>query len=238
MVVVALLVRPVALWALSWSDRHAIGLLPLLQLPSLLAMPLAFLLMDLTFYYWHRANHSIPLLWRFHNIHHIDPDLDLSTAPRFHPVEIALSAGFRLAQVTLIGLPIWLYAVYELAFQAETFFHHSNVHLPIAFERTMARLFITPRIHGIHHSQVRQETNSNYGSVFTLWDRLHRTLTLAIPQRHIVIGVPAYETHNDNRLFTALMHPFRRQRPYWQGSDGHEITRGEWQRGETTVLAE
>jgi sterol desaturase/sphingolipid hydroxylase (fatty acid hydroxylase superfamily) len=105
---------------------------------------------------------------------------------------------------------------YELAFQANTLFHHSNVRLPLRLERALNTILVTPRMHGIHHSQREQETNSNYGVVFPWWDRLHRTLGLNVPQSEIVIGVPGYSLVEDNRLISVLTAPFRKQREYWR----------------------
>jgi sterol desaturase/sphingolipid hydroxylase (fatty acid hydroxylase superfamily) len=218
--VVSTLVRPAAEWTLGWSAADNFGLVRLMALPAWLQAVLAFILMDLTFYWWHRANHRIPLLWRFHNVHHFDPDLDLSTAFRFHFVELAFSAGFRILQVGLIGISAWTYVVYEVIFQAGTLFHHSNIRLPIHIERMLVAVFVTPRMHGIHHSQVPMETNSNYSTVFSFWDRLHRTLGLNIPQSSIQIGVPGYVAPDDNRLTKALIAPFYPQRNYWRRSDG------------------
>lgn len=218
-------VRPAAERAFGWTDAEPFGLLHLVALPAPLELAAAFLLMDLSFYYWHRLNHEVPFLWRFHNVHHFDPDLDVSTAFRFHFGEIALSAGLRVVQVVLIGLSGWAFAAYELAFQANTLFHHSNVRLPIRVERALNRLLVTPRMHGIHHSQVERETNSNYGVVLPWWDRLHRTLGLNVPQSGIVIGVPGYSEPDDNRFWQALTAPFRRQREYWQRPDGTPVTR-------------
>ena len=211
-------VRPVTLVALGWTADRAFGLVHLVQ-PGLSQFVLAFLLMDLTFYWWHVANHRIAVLWRFHNVHHIDPALDVSTAFRFHLGEVALSAIFRAAQVTVIGLPLWMFAAYEVVFQAGTLFHHSNVRLPIRLERLLNLVLVTPRMHGIHHSQVQGETNSNYSVVFSWWDRLHGSAVLGIPQAAIEIGVPAYGP-DDNRASTALLLPFRRQRDYWRRADG------------------
>jgi sterol desaturase/sphingolipid hydroxylase (fatty acid hydroxylase superfamily) len=118
-----------------------------------------------------------------------------------------------------------MFAVYELVFQANTLFHHSNVRLPIRVERLLNLVLVTPRMHGIHHSQVRNETNSNYSVVFSWWDRLHRTLGLNIPQSAIVIGVPAYSNPADNRLMDDLLLPFRRQRDYWRLPDGTAVGR-------------
>jgi sterol desaturase/sphingolipid hydroxylase (fatty acid hydroxylase superfamily) len=119
-------------------------------------------MMDLTFYYWHRANRSISFFWRFHNVHHIDPDLDISTSFRFHFGEILYSLVFRAGQIYLLGIPLFTHLVYELVFQCATLFHHSNVRLPITFERSLNKIIVTPRMHGIHHSIVKDETNSNW----------------------------------------------------------------------------
>src|SRR5262249_18240245 len=165
-------------------------------------------------------NHKIPWLWRFHNVHHIDPDLDVTTGFRFHFGEVLLSTAFRVVQVGLIGMSLRTFATYELVFQAETLFHHSNLRMPIRFERLLTRLIVTPRMHGIHHSQVRRETNSNFGVIFSWWDRLHQTLGLNIPQSKIAIGIAGYASIDDNKLWSALIIPFVKQRDYWRKSDG------------------
>jgi sterol desaturase/sphingolipid hydroxylase (fatty acid hydroxylase superfamily) len=219
------LLQPAVQSALRWSAGQPFGLVHLVALPSPVGFVLSFLLMDLTFYYWHLANHRVPFLWRFHNVHHIDPDLDVSTAFRFHFGEIALSTGFSLLQVSLIGPPGWAFAVYQLVFQAEVLFHHSNVRLPVGTERLLNKVLVTPRMHGIHHSQVQRENNSNFGTVFPWWDRLHRTLGINIPQDEIVVGVPAYTLREDNSFWNALLMPFRKQRDYWRRPDGRLVGR-------------
>ena len=219
------LVQPAARWALHWSAEKPFGLIHLAVLPASAEFTLSFLLMDLAFYYWHLANHRVPFLWRFHNVHHIDPDLDVSTAFRFHFGEITLSSAFNVIQVSLIGISPWAFAIYQLAFQAEVVFHHSNLRLPIGFERLLSKIIVTPRMHGIHHSQVRRENNSNFGTVFTWWDRLHRTLGLNIPQDEVIVGIPAYTEPEDNRISNALLMPFRRQRDYWRRRDGSIVER-------------
>ena len=220
-----LLARPAALSVLDWAADRPFGLVHVMPMPVAAQFVIAFLLMDLAFYWWHVANHRVPFLWRFHNVHHIDPDLDVSTAFRFHFGEVALSTIFRIVQVGVIGLSMWMFAVYEIAFQANTLFHHSNVRLPIRLERLLNLVIVTPRMHGIHHSQVRDETNSNFSVVFSWWDRLHRTLGLNIPQAEIVIGVPGYADTGDNALSNALLLPFRHQRDYWCHPDGTIVRR-------------
>jgi sterol desaturase/sphingolipid hydroxylase (fatty acid hydroxylase superfamily) len=237
--VAMLFVRPVSMAVLGWASERPFGVVHVTPMPVPMQFALSFLLMDLTFYWWHVANHRVPFLWRFHNVHHIDPDLDVSTAFRFHFGEVALSAGFRVIQVSVIGLPAWMFAVYELAFQANTVFHHSNIRLPIRLERLLNLVLVTPRMHGIHHSQVRDETNSNYSVVFSWWDRLHRTIGLNIPQAVLVIGVPAYTGPADNSLSNDLLLPFRRQRNYWHRPDGVPMQRDHLlMRGGPSTLAE
>src|SRR5262249_30916913 len=223
--VAATIVRPVGLSLSGWASTRSFGLLHLVALPGAVQFGLAFLLMDLTFYYWHLANHRLAVLWRFHNVHHIDPDLDVSTALRFHMGEVLLSAGFRVLQVGLIGLPPLTYMIYEGVFQASTLFHHSNIRLPLRVERLLNLVLVTPRMHGIHHSVVEGETNSNYSPFFSWWDRLHRSLRLDIPQAALVIGIPAYHEPVDNTLWHILALPFCKQRVYWCWPDGSRLTR-------------
>ena len=219
------IVRPSAVLMMKWAATQQFGLIHFLgplEWPQFIA---GFLLLDLSFYYWHVANHKVSLLWRFHNVHHLDPDLDVSTGFRFHFGEVLLSTIFRIVQVSATGISLTTFAAYEVVFQANTLFHHSNVRLPIRLERMLVRCFVTPRMHGIHHSQVRRETNSNYGVVFCWWDALHRTLGLNVPQSELQIGIAGYSQPEDNRLGHTLTLPFRQQRDYWKKPDGTILER-------------
>jgi len=216
----SLIVRNAGLGASVWTTERGIGVAFLVPLPRWGRVALGILLMDLTFYYWHRANHRIRLLWRFHNVHHIDPDLDVSTSYRFHPGEIAYSSIFRVVQMLVVGADPFTYAVYETIFSAETMLHHSNVRLPLVLERWLNKIIVTPRMHGVHHSAVGSETNSNYGVIFAWWDRLHRTLLLNVPQSSITIGVPGYLEPADNRFWNLIKMPVIRQKRYWCYPDG------------------
>jgi sterol desaturase/sphingolipid hydroxylase (fatty acid hydroxylase superfamily) len=232
-------VRPAAHWALHWSAEKPFGLVHFVAMPVGVEFALSFLLMDLAWYYWHLANHRVPFLWRFHNVHHIDPDLDVSTAFRFHFGEIAFSSAFNLVQISSIGISAWAFTAYQIAFLSEVLFHHSNWRLPIRLERILSKVIVTPRMHGIHHSQVRRENNSNFGTVFTWWDRLHRTLGLNIPQSQIVIGIPGYSRDEDNHVIRALVMPFQKQRDYWRAADGKLVERRETPtENDPTTLAE
>ena len=221
----AALVQPAAAAMLGFTAQSSFGLIPLAGLSGALEVVAAFLLLDLSFYYWHVANHRIAFLWRFHNVHHIDPDLDVSTAFRFHFIEVGLSAGFRAVQVLLIGPSLPVYVMYEIVFQLGTLFHHSNIRLPPFSELALNRVLVTPRMHGIHHSDIREENNSNFGVVFAWWDRLHGTLRLNVPQAQVTIGIPAYSRPGDNRVLRCFAMPFRPQRDYWLSSKGRRLRR-------------
>jgi len=216
----ALVVLPASLSTLKWASAQPFGLMHWLRLPPRTEFIAGFLLLDLSFYYWHVMNHKIPWLWRFHNVHHIDPDLDVSTGFRFHFGEVLFSTLFRVLQVSFIGMSLMTFAIYELVFQSETMFHHSDWRLPILFERWLNKIIVTPRMHGIHHSQIRRETNSNFGVVFPWWDWLHRTLGLNIPQSKIEIGIAGYAAPDDNCLWRTFIIPFVKQRDYWRKPDG------------------
>jgi sterol desaturase/sphingolipid hydroxylase (fatty acid hydroxylase superfamily) len=217
----AAVVRPLALAAAAWTQSRSLGLFPWLALPFWVQFFLGFLWMDATFYFWHRANHVYPLLWRFHNVHHVDPDLDVSTSFRFHYGETFFSSVFRLVQVLLVGISPVTYLAYELFFNMATIFHHSNVALPIDWERRVNKVLVTPRMHGIHHSVVGSETNSNYSVIFSWWDRLNRSLRLNVPQGEVIIGVPGYLLPGDNHIWPLLQQPFQKQRPYWRWPGGN-----------------
>ncbi|HVS11957.1 MAG TPA: sterol desaturase family protein [Planctomycetota bacterium] len=167
-----------------------IGLLYPLGLPPWLHVLAAVLLLDWSLWVWHWLNHVVPFLWRFHLVHHVDQDLDASTALRFHFGELALSIPYRALQIAAIGVPASALGLWSAALFVSILFHHSNLRLPLAVERWLVRLVVTPRMHGIHHSTVRSERDTNYSSLLSVWDRLHGTTLLAVPQREVRIGVP------------------------------------------------
>ncbi len=224
--IIDLLVLPVALVTALWAEAAGVGLLNLMALPVGLEWFLGLVLFDWTFYWWHRANHQIPLLWRFHNVHHTDPELDVTTALRFHFGELLLSIIFRVLQTALLGLSVWMVLIFETLLLLETLFHHSNLRLPLKLERWLNRLIVTPRMHGIHHSAVKTEMNGNYGTLFPLWDYLHKSLNLNIPQDEIRIGVAGYDHPRELVLLNLLKMPFQKQRAYWRFSDGSVPQRG------------
>jgi len=197
-------------------ERKRWGLLKLVRLPAWLEVAAALVLLDYTLYLWHVLAHRAPLLWRFHVVHHIDLDLDATTALRFHFAELVLSVPWRAAQILVLGVSPLALSVWQTLLMLSVLFHHSNVRLPVELERKLNLLVVTPRMHGIHHSTVEGETNSNWSSGLTLWDRLHGTLRLDVPQEAIDIGVPAYREPREVGLTQMLSLPFGEERPTWQ----------------------
>jgi sterol desaturase/sphingolipid hydroxylase (fatty acid hydroxylase superfamily) len=208
--------RPVIVSLTRLVETRGWGLLPRVGLPAWAEVAAALVLLDYTLYVWHVLVHRVPWLWRFHVVHHTDRDLDASTALRFHAAEIVVSVPWRAAQVVLLGVSTFAFTTWQTALLLSTLFHHANVRLPVRFERWLNHLVVTPRMHGIHHSTVREETDANWSSGLTLWDRLHGTLRLNVPQDAVTIGVPAYQGADVvlPRLFAL---PFVRQPPSWCG---------------------
>jgi sterol desaturase/sphingolipid hydroxylase (fatty acid hydroxylase superfamily) len=136
---------------------------------------LSFLIIDLYMYFWHRSMHRLPLAWRFHRLHHTDQTMNVSTAYRFHPIEIISSSIPKLLLIWSLGISSSFGLIYELVFTVVVALHHSNVAVPGLIDRLLARVIVTPNLHRIHHSQVVTETNSNYGSVLSWWDKIFRT---------------------------------------------------------------
>jgi sterol desaturase/sphingolipid hydroxylase (fatty acid hydroxylase superfamily) len=209
-----LLLIPIPLAHTFWARENGIGLLNWIKLPPLIAAIVAFLLMDWAYYWWHWAMHRIPFFWRFHNVHHTDLDLDLTTAARFHFGEIILSVPYRLLLVVLLGVPPFIYLVFEIVFESATMFHHSNWRLSLGLERILNYVIVTPRMHGIHHSIVERETDSNWGTIFCWWDKIHRSLRRDIPQAEITIGVAAFRDEHELTVGRLLTLPFMKQRPW------------------------
>jgi sterol desaturase/sphingolipid hydroxylase (fatty acid hydroxylase superfamily) len=189
-------------------------LLNWLGLPGWAAVIATFLFLDYAYWWWHWANHMVPVFWRFHNVHHTDLDLDVSTAARFHFGEMIFSVGFLSVAVAVFGIAPIMLLVFFITLEAATLFHHSNWRLPIKIERILNLIIVTPRMHGIHHSIVQRETNSNWGTIFCWWDKFHRTLRRDVPQDAITIGVAAYREEHELTLGKLFALPFRQQRAW------------------------
>ncbi|KUG09582.1 sterol desaturase family protein [Solirubrum puertoriconensis] len=194
-------------------------------LPVGVRLGLELLLLDYVAYTWHRLLHS-PVLWRLHRVHHIDLDMDVTTAWRFHFGEMLASIPYRGGIPALLGVRPGTVVAYEGVFELCTAFHHSNWRLPFGLERSLVQVLVTPRAHGIHHSIVHRETQSNFGVVLTLWDILHRTLRLNVPQQQITIGVPSYPSAREQTIANLLLMPLQPPRP-WERPNGAVPSRPE-----------
>jgi sterol desaturase/sphingolipid hydroxylase (fatty acid hydroxylase superfamily) len=174
-------------------ERRRFGLVPRLGLSGGAQRLLALVLLDYTLYLWHILLHRLPALWRWHQVHHRDADLDVSTALRFHAMELVWSVPWRMAQVVLIGVPPQTLSLWSRLTLAEVMFHHSNLRLPGRLEQLLGPLVMTPARHGIHHANVVELQHSNFSSGLSVWDHVHGTACRGIEQKRITIGLPKDE---------------------------------------------
>jgi sterol desaturase/sphingolipid hydroxylase (fatty acid hydroxylase superfamily) len=187
------------------------GLLPLLGVTGWVAFVAAWALLDLAIYFQHRVFHAVPILWRLHRMHHSDVDLDVTSGARFHPGEIVLSLGIKLAMIALLGAPAAAVLAFEVALNACAMFNHANIRLPAFAERVIRLALVTPDLHRIHHSTVPAETDSNFGFSVPWWDRLFSTFRAepAAGQLGMTIGLDAFRPAQDQRLDALLLQPFK-----------------------------
>ena len=186
------------------------GLFGLLEFPLWLAAPLGFLLLDLAIYAQHWASHNLPLLWRLHRMHHADLDFDMSTALRFHPIEIVGSMIYKIAVVWALGIHPMVVLVFEVVLNGTALFNHANFSIPAKAERVLRWFVVTPDMHRVHHSIRPEETNSNYGFNFPWWDRLFGTY-VAKPKDNaqtMPIGIELFRQEGDSSLPKMLIQPF------------------------------
>jgi sterol desaturase/sphingolipid hydroxylase (fatty acid hydroxylase superfamily) len=185
---------------LGTNDRGLIATIPV----PVIAGICSFLILDLYMYVWHRAMHRLSLGWNFHRLHHTDRTMNVSTAYRFHPIEIISSSIPKLGLIWVLGISGNFVAIYELVFTVVVVLHHSNFRLPESLDRLLAHALVTPHYHRIHHSQIVTETNSNYGSVLLWWDRLFGTYRDRSDLHNIELGL-SDETGDLNILQSILL---------------------------------
>jgi sterol desaturase/sphingolipid hydroxylase (fatty acid hydroxylase superfamily) len=173
-----------------WASDGAIGLLNQGLVSAWIAIPISVLGMDLVSYFWHRANHAVLFLWRFHQAHHSDSDYTVTTALRFHPGELLLALPLRLLTVVVLGVPIVGVIVFEVIFALANFCEHGNIDLPLKVERSIGRLFVTPALHRRHHGRQARLLDTNYGTIFSLWDRLLSSYGESRSDTRVRTGLP------------------------------------------------
>jgi sterol desaturase/sphingolipid hydroxylase (fatty acid hydroxylase superfamily) len=195
-----------------WAQENHYGLFNLLNTPVYISTILSVVLLDLAIYTQHIIFHKIPLLWRFHKVHHVDQDIDVTTGLRFHPVEIILSLCIKFGIVILLGAPALGVMIFEILLNGIAMFNHSNIHLPPWLDKVLRRLIVTPDMHRVHHSIIHRETDSNYGFNLSIWDQLFKTY-IAQPQKghlKMEIGLKAYKDQNQTqKLWKMLLIPFK-----------------------------
>ncbi len=197
-------------WALSLAADARFGLLNIVALPSWASIALTMLVLDLWTYWWHRLNHTVNFLWRFHRAHHTDTEMGVTTAYRFHPVELALSSLLRVPLILAFGLKPEGLLWYELILNVSIAFHHANLGIGDKADALVRALFVSPIMHKLHHSVEPREFSSNYSSILSLWDRLFGSWTVTDKPRGIVLGLRVYRDERWQSVIGILLTPFKR----------------------------
>ena len=211
MVIIRVTVGGIAYLSAVNAAEHSWGLLNQLATPDWLAVVITLLFLDFAIYLQHIVAHKWPLLWRLHQIHHTDQDFDATTAIRFHPLEIIISLAYKVACIYLLGADPLAVIAFEVILNGSATFNHSNVNIPVAIDKKLRWLIITPDMHRIHHSTLQTETDSNYGFSISCWDRLCRTY-IAEPQKSqqtMAIGLNSFPEQAELGFFKLLLIPFK-----------------------------
>jgi sterol desaturase/sphingolipid hydroxylase (fatty acid hydroxylase superfamily) len=198
-----------AVAAAVYATSAGIGLFNWLSWPDLLVTVLAILVLDFAVWAQHWLSHKIPLLWRLHQVHHADLDIDVTTAIRFHPIEIGLSMLWKIVWVLALGLPVHAVLLFEIILNGGAMFNHANIDLPRWLDGLLRSVIVTPDMHRVHHSVLRREHDSNYGFNLSIWDRLFGTYTAQPEQGHqgMTIGLESYQTQEPTKLVWSLLLP-------------------------------
>ncbi|WP_372928470.1 sterol desaturase family protein [Methyloceanibacter sp.] len=206
----ALAVPIAAIAAAFYAQANGIGLLNAVNWPGWIKIVIALVVFDLAIWAQHLVSHKVPILWRLHKVHHADRDIDVTTAVRFHPFEIALSMLWKIVVVVPLGASPFAVFLFEVILNGCAMFNHANVALPAWLDRTLRLFIVTPDMHRVHHSVLRREHDSNYGFNLSLWDRLFRTYTAQPEGGHqrMKIGLTPYQSEDPSRFGWSLLLPF------------------------------
>ena len=218
----AMLAVPVAaVAAAEWARIAGWGAFNLLGWPFWLEILIAIVVLDLAIYGQHVLFHKVPVLWRLHQVHHADVDFDVSTALRFHPVEIALSMLIKIGVVLALGAPAIAVVLFEIILNGCAMFNHANIKLPGRLDAVLRRILVTPDMHRVHHSVIRRETDSNFGFNLSIWDRIFGTYRAQPEAGHtgMTIGLSEYQSEDPTRFSWSLLLPFRRRRAIQQAAE-------------------
>ncbi len=194
-----------------WAESNGLGLLPMTGMPLLLMGLIAFVVLDFAVWLEHVVSHKWPWLWRIHRMHHADTGFDLTTALRFHPLEIVLSMLWKAAIIIALGAPPVAVLIFEIVLNGAAMFNHANIKLPKTIDALLRLIVVTPDMHRIHHSSDPRETDTNYGFNLAIWDRLFSTYTQTprLGDTGLEIGLREWRDHRPANLVWALALPFR-----------------------------
>ena len=190
-------------------DQYNIGLFNYYNVSLLISMAASFLLLDLGIWIQHLLFHRSNFLWRFHKIHHSDEEVDFTTGVRFHPIEIIISMMCKLILLAIIGPSVVIVIIFEIVLNASSIFNHGNIKIPKVFDIVLRKVIVTPNMHRIHHSENENETNSNYGFNFSIWDKLFGTyIENSIKGDNMIVGLTEFNNKKKG-LFFLLFKPFK-----------------------------
>jgi len=200
-----------SLWSAYWAYNHGLGVFRLIEVPPIFSSAFTVLFLDWLIYFQHRIFHAVPLFWKFHRMHHTDLEVDVTTGVRFHPVEMGLSILFKAAVIILLGAPVFGVFLFESILVASSLFNHSNIRLSGSLDKILRSLIVTPDMHRVHHSVVPRETNSNFGFIFSVLDRIFGTY---IPQpenghEKMILGLEIFNEPKYLRVDQMLLQPFQ-----------------------------
>jgi len=208
----ALAVPLTAIAAALYAQEKGLGLLNAVSWPAWMKIVIALVALDLAIWAQHLVSHKVSILWRLHKVHHADRDIDVTTAIRFHPIEIALSMLWKIVVVVSLGASPLAVFLFEVILNGCAMFNHANIDLPRPIDRAVRLLIVTPDMHRVHHSVYRSEHDSNFGFNLSIWDRLFRTYTAQPRDGHLGmrIGLTLYQTEEPTRFGWSLVLPFRK----------------------------
>lgn len=192
---------------IDWAEGNALGLTHWFSFSLYTGTVIVFVLFDIWMYFWHWLNHRVGFFWRFHRAHHADIEMDTTTALRFHPGELILSTFIRMPVFVLLGMSFGQLVFFEALLNLSTLFHHSNLAVPERWDRLLRMAIVTPNMHRVHHSVKVLETNSNYTSLLSVWDRLYQSFRSREDTRLITIGLPQFREAKWQQLWGFLITP-------------------------------
>jgi sterol desaturase/sphingolipid hydroxylase (fatty acid hydroxylase superfamily) len=210
-IVIKLLFPLLAVGVAKYANLHSIGIFNVFEIPYLLTIILSLFMLDLLIYSQHVVMHRVPILWRLHRMHHTEISLDVTSALRFHPIEIIISMLIKMTFVLFMGVPVLAVIIFEVLLNGFALFNHSNLKLPAHLDKQLRKVIVTPEVHWIHHSQIVKETNSNYGFNLIIWDKMFSTYR-ALPSldyTQMQQGLKEFGLTKPLGFFALLISPFK-----------------------------